>query len=104
MSVAILGRLFLLVVLWAIAGQWPKGVETVKLTIDADMVQNIKSGNATANQFSSTDYVDLTCKVSFDRSRYSYAVGECISTTTISRLHCSIRNRLKQFPSLLGDK
>lgn len=35
----------------------------VDLSIDADMVQNIQSANKTAGRFSSTDYVDLTCKV-----------------------------------------
>ncbi len=42
---------------------WPRGVGAIELTIDPDMVQNMQSANETAATFSSTDYVDLTCKV-----------------------------------------
>lgn len=42
---------------------WPRGVGAIELTIDPDMVQNMQSANETAARFSSTDYVDLTCKV-----------------------------------------
>lgn len=42
---------------------WPAGVRGIELTIDPDMVQNMQSANETAERFSSTDYVDLTCKV-----------------------------------------
>lgn len=56
-------------VLWVAAiaacsrGWWSSGVEAIELTIEADMVQNMQSANETAQRFSSTDYVDLTCKV-----------------------------------------
>lgn len=39
------------------------GVQALEISIDADMVQNIQDANETAARFSSTDYVDLTCKV-----------------------------------------
>lgn len=42
---------------------WTAGVRAIELTIDPDMVQNMQSANETAERFSSTDYVDLTCKV-----------------------------------------
>lgn len=52
------------------------GVQALELSIDADMVQNIQSANETAARFSSTDYVDLTCKV-------------VLSTTAQYSLHAS---------------
>lgn len=41
----------------------PAMADAIELTIDADMVQNMRSANETAQRFSSTDFVDLTCKV-----------------------------------------
>lgn len=46
--------------------RWPQQHTTaaaVELTLDASMVRNIKVANETATTLSSTDYVDLTCKV-----------------------------------------
>lgn len=51
---------------WAIAcccRGWPPGVGAIELTITPEMVQNMRSANETARRFSSTDYVDITCKV-----------------------------------------
>lgn len=44
---------------------WPLRVGAIELTITPEMVQNMRSANETAARFSSTDYVDLTCKVCF---------------------------------------
>lgn len=63
MNAASFGVWALLITLCAIAAPWSRGVQAIDLVIDADMVQNIQSANATAQRFSSTDYVDLTCKV-----------------------------------------
>lgn len=45
--------------------RWPQQMRAaaIELSVDADMVRNIHSANETATRFSSTDYVDLTCKV-----------------------------------------
>lgn len=64
-------------ILFAMAAQWPRGIGAIELVIDASMVQNIHSANETAERYSSTDYVDLTCKVNnaFGRTRVSLDLG-----------------------------
>lgn len=51
--------------LFVMAAQWPRGIGAIDLIIDASMVQNIQNANDTAERYSSTDYVDLTCKVKY---------------------------------------
>ena len=52
--------------------QWPREVRAIDLVIDASMVQNIQSANETAERYSSTDYVDLTCKVNYSSGQREY--------------------------------
>lgn len=64
------------VICWVtmLVAQRTRGVQALELSIDADMVQNIQSANETAARFSSTDYVDLTCKVVLSTTTVQYAV------------------------------
>lgn len=59
-------------ILFAMVAQWPRGIGAIDLVVDASMVQNIQTANETAERYSSTDYVDLTCKVNYDSGQRAY--------------------------------